>query len=73
MTHVAYTIGHEALAGKYSVSGLLCALKKQPACKTEILIASLTETLETKPDESGVQVALKMLRAAAKQLDSTPK
>lgn len=73
MTHVAYTIGHEALAGKYNVSGMLSALKSQPACKAEILIASLTETLETTPDENGVQVALKMLRAAAKQLDSTPK
>lgn len=73
MNYVAYAIGHEALGGQCNVSGMLRALKEQPACKAEILIAGLTETLETKPDSSGVQEALKMLRAAARQLDRAPK
>lgn len=72
MSYVAYTIGHEALGGKCNVSAMVRALKKQPSCKAEILIAGITETLETKPDLNGVQEALKMLRAAARHLDSDP-
>lgn len=69
MTQVTYDIGHEALEGKFGVPGVLRALKKQPSCTAEILIAGLTETLETKPNSDGAQEALKMLHAAAKQLD----
>lgn len=69
MTNITYAIGHEALGGRCDVSGMLRALKQQPSCTAEILIAGLTEALETKPNTDGVQEALKMLRAAAKQLD----
>lgn len=69
MTQITYAIGHEALEGKFGVPGMLRALKKQPFCAAEILIAGLTEALETKPNSDGAQEALKILRAAAKQLD----
>lgn len=67
--YVSYQIGHEALNGKISVPGVRAALRKQPACATEILIASITETLETRPNASGIQDALDMLREAAKHID----
>lgn len=67
---LTYQIGHEALNGNPSRAGMLRALKKQPSCTTEILIAGITEILETKPAESGAQEAIAILRAAAKQIDA---
>lgn len=66
---VAYQIGHEALRGKGGVPGIKSALKEQPSCAAEILIAGITETLETQPPETAVFEALKMLHAAARTID----
>lgn len=67
---LTYQIGHEALNGKPSRAGMLRAIKSQPSCTTEILIAGITEILETKPTQAGVQEAINVLRAAARQIDA---
>lgn len=68
---VAYQIGHEALKGKISVAGVKSAIKSQPVSAAEILIAGLTETLETMTPEQAVAKSLKMLQAAARQIDAS--
>lgn len=64
-----YEIGHEVLNGKINAQEVVRAIKKQPSCAAEILIASVTETLETRPNPSGIHDALDILRAVAKHLD----
>lgn len=64
-----YQIGNEALNGKFNAPEVVRAIKKQPSCTTEILFASITEILETRPDPSGIHDALDILRAVAKHLD----
>lgn len=68
---LTYQIGHEALKGNPCSAGLIQALKEQPSCTAEILIAGITEVLQTKPDERGAKQAIKMLQAAARHIDST--
>lgn len=65
-----YQIGHEALAGKIDVAGLKTAIRKHPANAAEILIAGLTEALETRGGAGGIELALQMLKAAANALDN---
>ena len=67
-----YQIGHEALAGKINVAGVKAAIRKYPACRVEILIAAVTEALETRPDAAGIERALQMLKAVSNALDNTP-
>lgn len=67
---LTYQIGHEALKGKPCCAGMIRAIKAQPSCTAEILIAGITEVLETKPDESGAKEAIKMLQAAARHIDA---
>jgi hypothetical protein len=64
-----YQIGHDALAGKIDVAGIRAAIRKHPANRAEILIAALTETLETNSGAAGIELALQMLKAAAGMLD----
>lgn len=64
-----YQIGHDALAGKTSLGGVMAAVRRHPANVPEILIAALTEVLETRPTKSGIDQALKILKAAAVKLD----
>ena len=66
---LTYEIGHEVLGGKFSARAVVRAIKKQPSCTTEILVASATEILETRADPSGIRDALDILRAVAKHLD----
>ena len=66
---LTYQIGHEALDGKFNAPAVVRAIKKQPSCTAEILIASTTEILETRPDPSGIHDAIGILRAVAKHLD----
>lgn len=68
--YTTYEIGNEALKGKAGVAAVRNAIKREPGCATEILIAGMTETLETKDPAEAVQEALKMLRIMAFQLDS---
>lgn len=64
-TSETYQIGHEALAGKISVSGVKNAIRKHPSNRVEILIAAATEALETSRNE----LALQILKATATTLD----
>lgn len=64
-----YEIGHEVLNGKMNAQGVVRAIKRQPSCTAEILIAGITETLETRPNPSGIHAALDILQAVAKHLD----
>lgn len=66
MTTTTYQIGHDALAGKINVEGVKNAIRKHPANRAEILIAAITETLEA----GRIELALRMLKAAANALDS---
>lgn len=68
-----YQIGFAALAGKIDidVAAVKAAIRKYPANRVEILIAGVTEALETRPDAAGIELALQMLNAVASALDST--
>ncbi len=70
--HLTYQIGHEAIGSNKAVDGkaMLRAMKTHPACTAEILIAGITEILETAPSPDGASRAIKALQAAAKHIDS---
>lgn len=66
-----YQIGHEALAGKINVAGVKAAIRKYPPNLVEILVAAVTEALETQPNAAGIELALQMLKGVASALDTT--
>ena len=53
------------------MAGVMAAIQKWPAIRVEILIAAVSDVLETRPDEAGVELALQMLKAVASALDNT--
>ena len=73
----AYEIGHEALAealaGRIDIDlgTVKAAIRKRPENRIEILIAAATEALQRRPNADGIALALQMLEAVAKTLDTT--
>lgn len=71
-----YEIGHEALtealAGRIDIDlgTVMAALQRHPSNRLEILIAGATEALQRRPNADGIALALQMLEAVAKTLDT---
>lgn len=66
---LTYQLGNEALHGNVSAESVVNAITQQPHCTSEILIASITEILETTRNPAGIDDAIKVLHAVGRHLD----